>query len=267
MFRYLRWLTRMSYKNHAVYGRDVFAALGLFVLRISLIALIYRAIYTSSWSVGANITWPTVSIALVTRGMIFAQIVNFSAPRVTTEIDTDIKSWKIAVFLLNPMHYPVYKLFEVMWASMFRMMIAIWGGVIVGVMMTQTFFASRWSILLWCVSLCAAIGVTTFGFMMIGMLGFFTEESSSFRWIYSKIAMLFGGIILPLPFMPEWMQQIAFFSPFASSWYTTGLIVQSTNIVQSLQFIGMQVIWMVILWRIVLRIYNKGQSSLLVNGG
>ncbi len=263
MFRYLWWLTRISYKNHAIYGWDVFAMLCMFALRVALIALIYQAIYAADWGIDLG----SSSVALVTWGMIFAQVASVSKPRIAEEIDSDIKSWKIAVCLLNPVHYSVYKLFEVMWASLFRIVITVCAWVMIGVLMTHTFVSSWRAFCIWIISLVCAVCVNAFGFMMIGMLGFFTEDSSSFRWIYGKFAMLLGWNILPLPFMPDRLQQIAMLSPFASSWYTTGLIIQSNDLLQSLQFVGLQIVRMIILWCIVLWIYKKWQSSLFVNGG
>lgn len=78
----------MSYKNHIVYGRDVFAMLCVFALRVSLISLIYKAIYTTAGDVDLG----PLPVVLVIRGMIFAQIASVSKPRIAEEIDNDIKS-------------------------------------------------------------------------------------------------------------------------------------------------------------------------------
>jgi ABC-2 type transport system permease protein len=62
--------------------------------------------------------------------------------------------------------------------------------------------------------------VNFFGYFMIGLLAFYTEDADSFRLLYSKLDMFLGGNILPIPFMPALMQTIAFASPFAYAGYT-----------------------------------------------
>jgi ABC-type uncharacterized transport system permease subunit len=57
--------------------------------------------------------------------------------------------------------------------------------------------------------------INFFGYFMIGLLGFYTEDADSFRLLYSKLDLFFGGNILPIPFMPMFLQTIAFASPFA----------------------------------------------------
>ena len=55
---------------------------------------------------------------------------------------------------------------------------------------------------------------------MVGLLAFYTEDADSFKLLYAKLDMFFGGNILPIPFMPLFLQTIAFASPFAYEGYT-----------------------------------------------
>jgi len=55
---------------------------------------------------------------------------------------------------------------------------------------------------------------------MVGLLAFYTEDADSFRLLYSKLDLIFGGNILPIPFMPLFLQGIAFASPFVYAGYT-----------------------------------------------
>gem|GEM_PF-5258119 len=40
--------------------------------------------------------------------------------------------------------------------------------------------------------------ISFFGYMMVGLLGSYTEDTDSFRLVYSKLDLLFGGNILPI---------------------------------------------------------------------
>ena len=56
-----------------------------------------------------------------------------------------------------------------------------------------------------------------FGYMMVGLFGFYTEDTDAFRILYSRLDLVFGGNILPVPFMPALLQTISFALPFVYS--------------------------------------------------
>jgi ABC-type uncharacterized transport system permease subunit len=43
---------------------------------------------------------------------VFAQISTLGIPNIAYKVSEDIASWKIGVYLLNPVSYPVFKAFE-----------------------------------------------------------------------------------------------------------------------------------------------------------
>jgi len=45
---------------------------------------------------------------------VFAQIASVGSPNLAWRVSEDVKSGKVAVHLLNPVSYPVFKVFEVL---------------------------------------------------------------------------------------------------------------------------------------------------------
>jgi ABC-type uncharacterized transport system permease subunit len=62
--------------------------------------------------------------------------------------------------------------------------------------------------------------VSFFGYFMVGLLAFYTEDADSFRLLYAKMDLFFRGNILPIPFMPIFLQTIGFALPFVYAGYT-----------------------------------------------
>ena len=103
--------------------------------------------------------------------------------------------------------------------------------------------------------------------MLIGLCSFFMEDSEALRWIYSKLDMVFGGNMLPIPFLPVWLQTVAFFSPFAASGYTAGLIFIGFDVRKFVLYLGIQVFWIIIYIALCLGLYEFARKRLVVNGG
>ena len=123
------------------------------------------------------------------------------------------------------------------------------------------------SVLAFLVLIIGGMFITFFGYMLVGLSAFFLEDSEALRWIYSKLDMLFGGNILPLPFLPPFLQTIAFHSPFAAGGYTAGLMLVGFDTQKFLFYLGVQVFWIVFYIFSCLGIYEFARKRLVVNGG
>lgn len=109
--------------------------------------------------------------------------------------------------------------------------------------------------------------VSFFGYMLVGLCSFFMEDSEALRWIYSKLDMVFGGNMLPIPFLPIWLQTFAFFSPFAASGYTAGLIFIGFDAQKFALYLGIQLVWILIYIFSCFGLYEFARKRLVVNGG
>ena len=103
--------------------------------------------------------------------------------------------------------------------------------------------------------------------VMIGLSAFLVEDVSAFVWIYQKLAFVFGGLLIPLDFYPDWMQTIARTLPFSSVVYGPArlFVTPSADLFSSVM--TLQIIWIVILTLLLTFAYRRGVAYLTVNGG
>jgi len=199
------------------------------------------------------------------RSLIFVQAIVLSKPRITEEIGSDIKSGKIGVFLLNPISYIGFKFFEHMPRFLYNLCISLVLWFVVGYLFIGSIHTSlAWTLggfalLVWWMM------ISFFGYMMVGLLGSYTEDTDSFRLVYSKLDLLFGGNILPIWFMPIRLQMLTFWSPFTYAGYTAGLLFVQFDIHKFTQYLGMQRLWIVILIWICVLIYTHGKKKVTIN--
>ena len=102
---------------------------------------------------------------------------------------------------------------------------------------------------------------------MIGLSAFLVEDVSAFMWIYQKLAFLFGGMLIPLDFYPDWLQVIARALPFASMTYGPARLFVTPTVGLFLSVMTLQIVWIVILALLLTFAYRRGVAYLTVNGG
>ena len=168
--------------------------------------------------------------------------------------------------MLNPINYISYKFFESFSIAIYNLVISLAIGLWLWYLILWSIPFSWWGILGWSFLLFGGMIVNFFWYFMIGLLGFYTEDADSFRLLYSKLDLFFWGNILPLPFMPLFLQTIAFASPFAYAWYTAWLIFTKFTMHTFLQYAWMQILWIAILIGICSLIYNQARKRLTING-
>ena len=257
-----RGIISIAYKNYTVYIHDLVGINIIYILRLSIIIFMYKAIFAMAWTNMIS----GYTIQELVRALIFVQTVVISKARITDEIDQDIKTGKIWVYLLNPVHYIRLKFLEFFPKFLYNLCITWIVGLILGWCFLGSISTSLGWILWGIVLVFGGMLVCFFWYMMVGLLWFYTEDNNAFRLIYSKIDLFFGGNILPLAFMPALLQTIAFASPFAQSGYSAGLLFSNFSMPTFLHYLGIQIVWITILIWTCFLIFNHAKKRLVING-
>lgn len=253
-----------AYKNYIVYIPDIIGVNLILVLRLIVIITLYKYLY-SSYSQNDLIMW--YNFIQITYAVIVAQIITTAKPRVSDEVSQDVKSWKVSVYLLNPINYILFKFLE--FFPTFVQNVIFW----------LIFWFSLWFLFTWYfpvdmisffagfILLIWSMFVVFFSYMIIGLLSFYTEDIEAFRFIYSKLDMILGWNILPIPFLPSVLQTIAYASPFAYFGYTSWLVFVSFDLSIFIKYFSIQMIWLFTTLWICLLLFKKASKKLSINGG
>jgi ABC-2 type transport system permease protein len=102
---------------------------------------------------------------------------------------------------------------------------------------------------------------------MIGLSAFVVEDVSAFMWIYQKLAFIFGGMLIPLNFYPQWLQTLAKFLPFSSAIYGPARLFVSPTAEFFVSVMSLQLAWIFMLTILLVVVYRRGLTQLTVNGG
>jgi len=253
-----------SYKNYTTYIPDIIWINIIFVLRIIVISVLYKYLYLNFW-VNNQIAW--YSLDQLMYAVIIAQLTSTSKPRISDEIELDVKSWKVASYLLNPFNYVYFKFLEFFPIFIHNIVIGLVLWLSIWYLVIWSFPITLWWIVWWIILLIWSMLTVFFWYMVIGIISFYVEDNEPFRFIYSKFDMILWWNLLPLPFMPAFMQTIAYASPFAYFWYTTWLVFSNFELFTFLKYLSIQMIWLIINLSICLSLYNHAKNKLTINWG
>jgi ABC-2 type transport system permease protein len=195
-----------------------------------------------------------------------AETIELSRPPLARTMSDNVKDGSIAYILNKPYDFLWYQFSAAMGETIFRALINfIFGGLTVwwlvgapnhpeGIIIALPAIFGAW-ILHFCLN------------AMIGLSAFVVEDVSAFTWIYQKLAFIFGGMLIPLNFYPDWLQTLARFLPFSSAMYEPVRLFVKPSLETFISVLTLQTIWIAVLVVILVVVYRRGLTQLTVNGG
>ncbi len=251
-----------AYKSYIVYIHDIIWLNLILILRLIVIITLYKYLY-ANYSSDDLIKGYTLT--QITYAVIIAQVVSSSKPRIIDEVSNDVKTGKVSVYLLNPINYIVFKFLE-----FFPVFIQnVWFGLIFGwlvwFLMIGSFPITLAWFFGWLLLLIWSMLVVFFSYTFIAILAFYTEDVEAFRFIYAKFDMIFWWNILPIPFLPWFLQTIAYLSPFAYFWYTSWLVFVSFDLILFLKYLSIQLFWLILTIFACIILFSKASKKLTIN--
>lgn len=121
---------------------------------------------------------------------------------------------------------------------------------------------------LFLLSMLLAFGVVVAFSMLIYISVFFTISGQGIKMISSCLAEFLSGAVIPLPFMPDGLRQLAEFLPFASM-QNAPLRIYSKDIAGAAawQVIALQLFWLVFMCAAGKLLMHRALKQVVVQGG
>jgi ABC-2 type transport system permease protein len=114
-----------------------------------------------------------------------------------------------------------------------------------------------------------------FGFLIKFLLGYFvallcfyTLNAVGLIWAQTAVVNLFSGALIPLSFFPNWLLRIILITPFQGIVYTpVALYLGKMQGVDAWRALGIQLVWVVILWLLARLFWRISIRRLDIQGG
>lgn len=144
-----------------------------------------------------------------------AEAIMLSAPRLSHQIDEDVRSGALAVKLTKPVSYPLYWISASIGERFVRFLLNVAVGSLIAYVLVGAIELNLWTLPFLLVAVFMAFLLDALGHLMVGLSAFWLEDTSGIALIYSRLTMILGGMLLPLSLFPDWLQPILKLLPFS----------------------------------------------------
>jgi ABC-2 type transport system permease protein len=233
---------------------------------VAALFALWRAIYAEApgQQVGA-FDWPTMRTYLVVSYAVNALHSYSSSARLVYLI----RNGGIATELLRPVDYLRAQLAQSLGAALLEGALGaglalLMGALVLGVEQP----VSLWAAALFLLSVGLGFLIKFLLNYITALGAFWTVEGTGLIWAQMAILNLCSGALLPLTLFPGWLQHILLALPFQGIVYTPLAIYLGRLTGQALaQALGLQLVWLCVLWWLARLLWRPAARALEVQGG
>ena len=251
----------VSLSNAVAYRVSVYARFCFYTLMIYVFMSLWRTIYTDGSIAGYTFT-QMVWYLIMTEFVTFA-----SGTSIVVTISDEVKTGSLAYHLSRPTHYVFYHLASTVGQVLvnafgFGVLAVVLGFVFVGPLTTFA-WAGLVPLLL---SVSMGLLLHFFILILIGLSAFVLEDNYGLYLIYQKSTFMLG-MLLPIEFLPPWLQAIARRLPFPYVCWAPAKIFVDYSPTVGLELLSHQSLWLCATVVLTLLAYRLCVRRLQINGG
>ncbi|KAF3885959.1 MULTISPECIES: ABC transporter permease [Nostocales] len=257
------WIGLTAARSNLAYIGEV-ASRGLFLFVILYIFLqLWRVTYTETNA--EQLGGLTLSQMIWYLGI--TESIVLSNPPIAQEVDHDVRTGALAIQLIRPVSYPLYRLWTTLGERIVRFSLNM--AVTVGLVLLFVGFIpiSLTGLFLFLLALPLAFVLDFLGTFSVGLAAFWLENTSGLMLIYSRIMMILGGMLLPLDLLPEQWQPLLKALPFASILYGPARLFVNPDLTFASELLLKQGIAIGVLGLLVTCVYRTAVKRIHANGG
>ncbi|MFN6482668.1 ABC transporter permease [Nostoc sp. DedQUE02] len=257
------WIGLTAARSNLAYWGEV-ASRGIFLFVILYIFLqLWRVTYaeTDAEKLGG------LTLAQMLWYLGITESIVLSSPQVALEVDEDVRTGALAVQLIRPLSYPLYRLWTTLGERTVRFGLNVAIASLVALLFVGTIPLSLGGILLFVVALPLAFVLDFLATFLVGLGAFWLENTTGLMLIYSRLTMILGGMLIPLELLPETWQPVLQVLPFASILYGPARLFVHPNLAFASQLLVRQAVAIGVLALLVALVYRTAVKRIHAHGG
>ncbi len=232
-----------------------------YLIYVSVYYSIYRAVYEAGETIGGLVL--PEALTYVAVAWLLRSLYTNTLDRELTE---EVRQGDVALSLLRPVDYTSAKLVGVAGEIGFRaVFFTLPTTLVVLAVYPVTPPASLWAGFGFIASALLALTVYTQLNLLVGLAAVFTEHTVGVQRAKNALLDLFGGVILPLSFYPEWAQTVLAWLPFQAVAYSPVSVYLGK--LEPLGVIAIQLLWAAVLYALGRWLWRRATIHLTVQGG
>ncbi len=214
LHKYLAVL-RVSAANNLAYLSEVFFR-AMFLL---VFIFVFLQLWTVTYAAKGVHELGGYSINNIIWYVAVTEIIALSLPPLSRQIDQEVRSGQIAYLLGRPCNYVLYRFAQYLGERLVRLAINIPAAAMLAWLFVGPPPIGLFSVLAWLPALLLALIIDYLIYVAIGLLAFWTEDTTPFFFVVNRLALILGGVLAPLAVLPQPIRGIAQVLPFSAVFY------------------------------------------------
>ena len=256
-------IMRVSIANNLAYVMEVFFRALLLVVLVFILGQLWETTFAARGVTVLN----GYSISDMVWYLVVAETIALSLPQITRRIDQEVRSGQLAYLLGRPCNYVFYNFAQYLGERLVRLTINGAVGAILALIFVGMPHFTWMGVMAWPLVTLLALSIDFVAYFSIGLLAFWTEETSSFALIFNRLTLVLGGVLAPLTIFPEPLRTIARALPFSAILYGPAQTLVHFEPYQFVLLLLQQMITLVVGSLILLAIYQVAIRRVNINGG
>lgn len=259
-----RTLAKMTMQHTIAYRFSYFISLlGSFVFILTMFYM-WKAIFDGREEL-SGYTWAEMKAYIFITFLTNSLISWYSETRISKKI----LSGDVAVDLLKPLDFQRARAAETIGASLMEGVLAallIGAGFMLGggIMLP----ASPLMMALFLISLIASLLIKFCIVYLAGLICFWTSNSIGVAWMRAAVTNFLSGAIIPLSFLPGWLESITKLLPFQGIVnIPTSIYLERISAFEAVQSVTLQLFWIALLWLAARGMWSFAVRQVTIYGG
>lgn len=235
------------------------------LLQVGVMYYLWRGLYTEQSRI-AGYTWADIRTYL----FLVLGLNLFLTFQTETKMSASIRDGSIAMELVKPIDFQRAQLAEAIGSAVVEGLIFAIGSVFSASILFGVLPPAQGGarVLLVLMATIAAFLLKFLLALLTGILCFWTTNVIGLVWARTALTLFFSGGLVPLSFLPNWLQRVAFLLPFQGTVYTPVSIYLGRWDTQSaIVAIAVQYLWIAALWWSARVLFAYGIRTVTIYGG
>lgn len=231
-----------------------------------IIYFLWRAIYDSSPADVVNgMTFYDTMVYLVLASAMFNVLDAF----IVWEIGRGYQSGELVEQLVKPISYQRYLFFGTIGGSVMLFVTTFLPTFVIVYLITHGSFTLGINLIFFLISMVLAFVINFCVDFIVGTICLYTQSIWGVNMMKEVVVSLLSGATIPLAFFPEGIRKVVNVLPFQAIYHTPLhiLTARDLKLADYLQGLGIQLLWVVILFGAGRLFWNRSMKNLTVNGG
>src|SRR5438132_10532277 len=153
------------------------------------------------------------------RYLVATETIALSLPPLTRQIDQEVRSGQLAYLLGRPCNYVLYHFAQYLGERLVRLVTNIPVAATLALVFVGVPNFTWMGVVAWPLVVLLAVSIDFVVYFSIGLLAFWTEETTPFFLIVNRLALVLGGVLAPLEVLPQPIRAISQVLPFSAVLY------------------------------------------------